>query len=361
MDSENMKIFPAEYLWDGYVLNNDIFNQTGAVKLLPKGEKIVKSKLDKLLCYFENDKNILVYKDTYIDLISDNHMPFNIRQKMTEQSVGYSELQQDVDNLFRRTDLNSWLSSERMEPLAKEITQKLIDFDQITIFSCISFPRPMDKGLQRHSLNVALLNGMQAEWLGLGKKEVKLYALAGLLHDIGKTMIPEEILNAPRKLTAKELAVMREHPVYSDHLLEKRFDDSVRLAARHHHEKLDGSGYPDGLSGDEIGMCARVTAISDIFDAMVSTRSYKDARLPLNVLNMFYDEEFKGLDRRLVMLFLKNMRAKYMDHEVIMSDGTKGIIRYIPPNDTEHPIVQRGEEIRQTDDEWYCKNMVTIL
>lgn len=75
MDSENMKIFPVEYLWDGYVLNNDIFNQTGAVKLLPKGEKIVKSKLDKLLCYFGNDKNIMVYKDTYIDLISDDHVP----------------------------------------------------------------------------------------------------------------------------------------------------------------------------------------------------------------------------------------------------------------------------------------------
>ncbi len=361
MDSENMKIFPVEYLWDGYVLNNDIFNQTGAVKLLPKGEKIVKSKLDKLLCYFGNDKNIMVYKDTYIDLISDDHVPLNVRQKMTEQSVGYSELQQNVDSLFHRADLNSWLSSESVEPLAEEITQKLIDFDQITIFSCISFPRPMDEGLQRHSLNVALLNGMQAEWLGLGIKEVKLYALAGLLHDIGKTMIPEEILNAPRKLTPEELAVMREHPVHSDHLLGTRFDDSVRLAARQHHEKLDGSGYPDGISGDAIGMCARVTAISDIFDAMVSARSYKDARLPLNVLTMFYDEEFKGLDRRLVMLFLKNMRAKYTDHEVMMSDGKKAVIRYIPPNDTAHPIVQRGEEVRQVDKDWYCKNMVTIL
>ena len=78
---------------------------------------------------------------------------------------------------------------EQMEPLAEEITGKAVNFDPLTIFSCISFPRPMDEGLQRHSLNVALLNAMQAEWLGLKGAEIKVYTLAGLLHDIGKTMI----------------------------------------------------------------------------------------------------------------------------------------------------------------------------
>ena len=125
--------------------------------------------------------------------------------------------------------------------------------------------------------------------------------------------------------------VMREHPVYSDSLLSKKFCEDIRLAARHHHEKLDGTGYPDGISGEQISVIARVTAISDIYDAMVSARSYKDSRLPLHVLNMFYDGEFEGLDRRLVMLFIKNMRQKYTDHEVVMSDGMKATIRYIPP------------------------------
>lgn len=361
MDSENMRIFPVEYLWDGYVLNNDIYNHTGSVKLLAKGEKIIRTKLDKLLRFSGNDRHIMVYNDTYLDLMLNEHMPLEIRQKITEQYVGYDRLQQDVGSLFNKPDISSRLSCELVEPLAEEITGKVVDFDPLTIFSCISFPRPMDEGLQRHSLNVALLNTMQAEWLGLKGEAVKIYALAGLLHDIGKTMIPEEILFAPRKLTPDEQMIMREHPVYSDCLLKGKFSDEIRLSARQHHEKLDGSGYPDGIRGKEIGMIARVTAISDIYDAMVSARSYKDSRLPLHVLHMFYDGEFDGLDRRLVMIFLKNMRLRYTDHEVVMSDGKKATIRYIPPNDAAHPVIQRGGMVRQSDGEWYCKEMVTLL
>ncbi len=359
-DSPKMRIFPVEYLWDGYVLNNDIFNHTGAVKLLAKGEKIEKSRLDKLMRFSGNDKHIMVYDETYRDLMANEKVPLFVRQKMTEQYSGYAALQQNVGSLFHKPDFDSWLDREQMEPLAEEITGKVVNFDPLTILSCISFPRPMDEGLQRHSLNVALLNAMQAEWLGLGADDIKLFTLAGLLHDIGKTMIPEEILNAPRRLTAEELAVMREHPVYSDRLLCGKFDENVRFAARHHHEKLDGTGYPDGISGEGIGLCARVTAISDIYDAMVPARSYKDSRLPLNVLNMFYEEEFDGLDRRLVMLFLKNMRLKYTNREVVMSNGEKGTIRYIPLNDAGHPIIQQNGIVRQADEEWYCREMVAL-
>ncbi len=359
-DSQKMRIFPVEYLWDGYVLNNDIFNSTGAVKLLAKGEKIEKTRLDRLMRFSGNNKHIMVYDETYRDLMSNKNVPLEVRRKMTEQYVGYSQLQQNVGSLFHKPDLDSWLSREQVEPLAEEITDKLVNFDPLTIFSCISFPRPMDEGLQRHSLNVALLNAMQAEWMGLGAADVKIFTLAGLLHDIGKTMIPEEILNAPRKLTKEELEIMRAHPIYSDQLLGNKFHDNVRLAARHHHEKLNGKGYPDGLCGEEISLCARVTAISDIYDAMVSARSYKDSRLPLNVLNMFYEKEFDGLDRRLVMQFLKNMRLKYTNREVIMSNGEKGTIRYIPLNDAGHPIIQQNDEVRQADEEWYCREMVML-
>lgn len=360
-DSRKMRVFPVEYLWDGYVLNNDIFNHTGAVKLLAKGEKIERARLDRLMRFSGNDKHIMVYDDTYRELMSNENVPAEVRQRMTEQYTGYTQIQQDVGSLFHKPDLDSWLSTERMEPLAEQITGKLENFDPLTILSCINFPRPMDEGLQRHSLNVALLNAMQAEWMGLGGEGVKVFTLAGLLHDIGKTMIPEEILNAPRRLTKEELGVMRMHPVYSDKLLGGKFSDDVRLAARHHHEKLDGSGYPDGISGDQVGLCARVTAISDIYDAMVSARSYKDSRLPLNVLNMFYEQEFDGLDRRLVMQFLKNMRLKYTNREVVMSNGEKGIIRYIPLNDAEHPVIQQNGIVRQTDEEWYCREMVTLF
>ncbi len=360
MNSGQLMELPIEYLWEGLVLKNDIFNHTGAVMLLPEGETITAPKLNRLMRFYGKDKYIMVYEDTYLDIMTDEHAPLNARQEMTERYMGYTKLHRNIGSIFQTPNLDSWLNSTQMEPLVEAISAKLVQFDPIMILSCINFPRPMDEGLQRHSLNVALLNGIQAEWLKLPPEDVKTFTLAGLLHDIGKTMIPEEILNAPRRLTDEELEIMRKHPLYSDRLLGSKFSDSVRLAARHHHEKLNGRGYPDGLQDDEINLCARVTAISDIYDAMVSARSYKGARLPLNVLDMFYKEEFDGLDRGLVMRFLKNMRLKYTNKTVIMSDGERGIIRYIPPNDAEHPIVQQDELIRQADENWYCREMAAI-
>lgn len=360
MDSGQLMELPIEYLWEGLVLKNDIFNHTGAVLLLPKDETITASKLNRLLRFYGKDKYIMVHEETYLEIMSDEHASPEARQEMTEQYMGYTKLHRNIGSIFQASNLDSWLNSAQMEPLVEAISSKIVQFDPIMIFSCINFPRPMDEGLQRHSLNVALLNGIQAEWLNLAPEDVKTFTLAGLLHDIGKTMIPEEILNAPRKLTENELKIMRMHPLFSDKLLGTKFGDRVRLAARHHHEKLNGEGYPDGIQGDEIDLCTRVTAISDIYDAMVSARSYKGARLPLNVLDMFYQEDFDGLDRGLVMHFLKNMRLKYTNKSVVMSNGEKGIIRYIPPNDAGHPIVQQNELIRQADEEWFCREMVAI-
>lgn len=361
MSSRQLRAFPVEYLWDGLVLSDDIFNYTGKVLLLPKGEKVTRAKLDRLMGFYGHNKNVMVYEETYFEIMSDGHMPDEVRQRLTEKNVGYAGLQQNIGSLLKRADYEQWLNREKMAPLIREISGKLENFDPVTILSCINFPRPMDEGLQRHSLNVAFLNGLQAEWMGLPEEELNTLVMAGLLHDIGKTMVPEEILNAPRRLTDEEMAVMRMHPVYSDELLRDKFDDNVRLAARHHHERLTGTGYPDGIAGDEVGLYARITAISDIYDAMVSARCYKGARLPLSVFDMFYEEEFEGLDRGLVMAFLKNMRAKYTDRQVIMSNNRRGTILYIPLNDAGHPIIRQDNDIRQTDEEWYCKEIVPVF
>jgi HD-GYP domain-containing protein (c-di-GMP phosphodiesterase class II) len=352
---------PIKYLWDGLVLKEDIFNHTGKVLLLPKGETVTAAKLQRLVNFDGDDRNIMVYDDTYMEIIMDARVPTEERQKAIETFSGYSDLQDSVENMMQRSGSADWLDSKQMEPLTKQISEKLSDADPMTIFSCINFPRPMDAALGRHSLNVALLNGMQAEWLKMPQASVETAVMAGMLHDIGKTKIPEEILNAPRKLNDKELEVMRMHPVYSYELLEGNFAEGVKMAARHHHEKMDGTGYPDGVSGEDISIYARITAISDIYDAMVSKRSYKGSILPFSVFDMFYREEFQGLDRQLVVLFLKHMRKAYINKQVIMSDGKKAVICYIPPNDSEHPIVRLGNAVRQTDDEWQCKEAVAIF
>lgn len=355
MDDKKLRELPVECLWDGLILNDDIYNHSGEVMLLPKGEVVVKSKLEKLLQFYGGEKSVMVHESTYLEITGDEHAIATISKDEVERQSGYEKLHQNIGILFHNSNTELWLNQAKMDALSQEIADKLGELDPVTIFECMNIQRTAEEELQRHSLNVAFLNGIQAKWLGMEQEEIRKLIQAGLLHDIGKIVLPEEILSVPRKLTENETEVVRMHPVYSDRLLMGQFDDEIRSAVRHHHERLDGRGYPDGIMAEDIGLFARVTAISDIYDVAVSETSYKKPILPLNVLGMLYREEFGGLDRMLVINFIKNMRAKYMGRQVLMSDGRRGIIRYIPFNDTGHPVIQQGAVIKQTNDEWFCK------
>jgi HD-GYP domain-containing protein (c-di-GMP phosphodiesterase class II) len=134
---------------------------------------------------------------------------------------------------------------------------------------------PYTKG---HSEKVARLATEIGERLGLSPERLRVIYQAGLLHDIGKIGIADEILNKPGQLTAAEFAVVKGHPARSEEMIGKIPSlRSTLQAIRWHHERLDGSGYPDGIAGDEIPLDARILAVADVYDAMVSGRSYRPA------------------------------------------------------------------------------------
>lgn len=133
-----------------------------------------------------------------------------------------------------------------------------------------------------HSHNVAVIASEIAVSLGLIEEEIQtIYELA-LLHDIGKSKIPENILFKPGKLTKEEFEVMKMHSIHSEQIYLNIMKNSDKLGVRkkakiirHHHENYDGSGYPDGLSGDQIPVCSRIIAIADIFEAIIHPRVYR--------------------------------------------------------------------------------------
>ena len=119
---------------------------------------------------------------------------------------------------------------------------------------------------------------------GLSEEEIIQIAMASIMHDIGKIAIPDAILNKPGRLTPEEFEIMKQHTVYGCQMLEKipqlRKSAAYQYAydiARHHHERWDGKGYPDGLKGDEISVWAQIVSLADVYDALVSKRVYKDA------------------------------------------------------------------------------------
>lgn len=130
-----------------------------------------------------------------------------------------------------------------------------------------------------HAGRVALLAANVARNFGLSPAEVREVCLAGLLHDVGKLFVPREVREKVGPLSAQEWRQMRRHPVYSAHLtgLLPGVSKQVRQAVRHHHERVDGTGYPDRLCGNEVPLSARILAVCDVYDALISPRAYKRA------------------------------------------------------------------------------------
>jgi putative nucleotidyltransferase with HDIG domain len=172
----------------------------------------------------------------------------------------------------------------------------------------ISRLRTKDEYTYVHSVAVCALMVNLARVIDLAEPEVRQAGFAGLLHDIGKMAVPEPILNKPGRLNDEELVTVREHPERGYQILCPGEDvpDMVLDVARHHHERMDGSGYPFGLSGDQLSRHARMAAICDVYDALTSTRAYKDGWTPCEAATAMYawDGHF---DRTLLFKFFRSM------------------------------------------------------
>jgi response regulator RpfG family c-di-GMP phosphodiesterase len=148
-----------------------------------------------------------------------------------------------------------------------------------TISSFVIALESKDPYLKGHSARVSLYSGELATVMGVPPADVVLMSRAGMLHDLGKLVIMDNILRKPRQLTEEEFELIRTHPVVGDKILKPlRFLACEAKAVRHHHERYDGKGYPDGLKGDDIPLIARVVSVADAFDAMTSDRPYRSKR-----------------------------------------------------------------------------------
>lgn len=147
---------------------------------------------------------------------------------------------------------------------------------------------------------------------GFGPDDVDNIALAAIMHDVGKIAIPDAILNKPGKLTAEEFEIMKTHTVQGERLLgtipQLRESEAYFYAcdiARHHHERWDGRGYPDGLKGDEIPVWSQIVSLADVYDALTSKRVYKNAFSPQRALEMIQNGECGVFNPRLLDSFMK--------------------------------------------------------
>jgi putative nucleotidyltransferase with HDIG domain len=191
-----------------------------------------------------------------------------------------------------------------------EITDQAIDtiFKNPDALACIINIRQKDEYLLEHSVSVSILISIFARYLNIDKQIVRQLAVGAFLHDVGKIMIPDSVLNKPGKLTDKEFTVMKTHVNHSIKIIEQTkgiSEISLEVAALHH-EKLDGTGYPYKISENKITQYGRMVAICDIFDALTADRVYKDVYSHIKSFSILRKlAEQQHLDKRLVDTFIK--------------------------------------------------------
>jgi HD-GYP domain-containing protein (c-di-GMP phosphodiesterase class II) len=348
-----------DYLYEGLVTQDDIYNHSGKLLLVAKGIMLNDVMLKRLKKFNDLQQNIKVSPKLRGELVNRG-LPQKLKQRDFENKTGYTSVKNEAGSLLTVAQITNSVPYEQAHEVGSSVLGRIDTTDPAVIIQWINAHNEIDEYLTRHSANVAFLNGLMGKWLHLDEKEVEELVLLGLLHDIGKTRIPPNILNSPQSLTDAEFAVVKKHPLYSYEMLSRsgRFPETISKGVRHHHENMDGSGYPDGLRGDGIPLYSRVLAINNTYDAMVSERTYKHAESPFKVLLHLRIGQFSGLDHELVKLFEQHIPGELIGKPVLMSDGSAGIVRFINERDIEYPIVEIDGKIVTTTPDLYCVSMI---
>lgn len=199
--------------------------------------------------------------------------------------------------------------------------------------------RGFDDMTYMHSMNVALICNVIGGWLNLPQDELNVLVVGGLLHDIGKLRIPPEIISKPGKLTDQEFETIRSHPQLGyDILRPKDLDQRVKQAALQHHERMNGSGYPKRLPGNQIHPFSSIVAIADVYDAMTSNRVYRKGICPFKVIGIL-EQEKELYDPNYLYLFMKRTVEAYINSEVILSNNERGKVVLLNQQILSRPVV----------------------
>jgi putative nucleotidyltransferase with HDIG domain len=212
---------------------------------------------------------------------------------------------------------------------------------QSQLFSFMCRLNNLDDVTFNHSLNVSILAHIFGIWLHLDPTELEELTLAGLLHDIGKLKVNADILNKPAKLTDEEFTQIKKHTVLGYEMIAATdLPDSVKHTILMHHEKMNGAGYPLGLSWNNIHPYAKIVSIVDIYDAMTAERPYHKRFHPFHVIKMFEEECYGVLDTHYLYIFLEHIAHNFLHDKVILSNNDQANIIFINKQSPSRPIVE---------------------
>jgi HD-GYP domain-containing protein (c-di-GMP phosphodiesterase class II) len=345
MEEKKIVTIPVSELAPGMTAARDVYSKNDQL-LIGANSKFDANSIAKVTFFDIMTVEIIVDENETVDHQKEELTFVNEAEKETFEKFNaqYKESIVDIkDKMNQLLTVGDDINEESLVTHVKGIVSTT--GNNYHVFDMLSNIKDFDDETFNHSVNVSMICTVFGEWLGFSEEEKKELTLCGLLHDFGKLLIDKNILKKPGKLTDDEYAVIKAHPQKGyDFLKDKNVSENVKLSCLEHHERCDGSGYPNKIKVDKINKYAAIVSIADVYDAMTSTRVYRKGLSPFRVIKLFEEEGRQQFNPTYLMPILTNLTETYLRHEVLLSDGRKGMIVMINRNELSRPIVMVGNE-----------------
>ena len=308
---------------DGSIPLEDDSEEEETKEIVETPKRRTQEEQQNYLRQIKESKEFEEFHSAFIDSV-DNHKSLFNKVVMHNEEIDSKAILEDVENV---------VDKGRNGIHILDMLQCMRGYDDVTYV---------------HSVNVAMLSNMigRTVYPDISKEELDILTLSGLLHDIGKMMVPDNIIQKNGRLTLPEYNVVKTHVLFGNNILKglKNLDPRVAEVAMRHHERCDGTGYPGGYRREQIEPFARIVAIADTYDAMTSDRVYRAALCPFDVIHMFEREGIVKFDVEFLLPFLEKAVQAYLNTEVKLSTNEVGKVIMINHNEYSKPVVQVGNE-----------------
>ena len=264
----------------------------------------------------------------------------SLRDELEKSRKVHSEANKIVHNIMQDVRLGKQIELEQVDPMVEQMTSSIFRNKDALLSLCKI--KNKDDYTFLHSVSIGALLISFARALNLDRNIIQLLGVGGMLHDIGKMKVPDEVLNKPGKLTEEEFLLMKSHVVHSRIILEETpgiVQVSLDVAAQHH-ERFDGSGYPLGLKGSEMSVYGQMASIVDVYDAITSDRCYHKGMEPTDALRKMFEWSKFHFNPELVHAFVRTIGIYPVGTLVMLESGKIGIVVEQREKNLAQPLVR---------------------
>lgn len=336
-----MRLVPIECVRENSLLGKDIYTSNGKC-LLRAGLALTNARLKKIREY-------QIFSLYIVDDYSNSEIEEIIKPELRQKAISIiRETFSDIERIasvhtFKKRNPTDYTQQEKryfnsINKIAEELLDNVLSNKNV-LFSLVDI-KSMDNYTYAHSVNVAVISIIIGISLHLPKTELINLCIGALIHDIGKSFIPKEILQKPEKLTSEEYDIIKNHPRLGYEFLGRNLSSHIKLIVLQHHERIDGLGYPNNILGEKISHLARIVSIADVYDALTSDRPYKRAMCPSDALEYLMSNTGTLFDYDIINTFCKIIIPFPQGTIVSLSNGDIGIVEETITNYPLRPMVK---------------------